>query len=268
MNRWWRSLSVRVRLTLWYVAAMVIVLAVYAVAVFVFVSRSVSRRSTTGCAATSPGRRRPWRPALAALIMPGRSRIAARTRKPLGAGLECDGRELLFDERRGDAPAAARDATPRRAATSHRLGATAGAPVRIMTRPRLCVPVRRGPAERLADRQPVGHLQVGAIGGTMRQQMRRAAHHPRAWTCRSASRSPASAATCWLAARSPPSSAWPCGRSTITAARLNDRLPVANPDDELGRLATVFNETLGRLERRSIRCGDSPPTSRTSCGRR
>jgi heavy metal sensor kinase len=35
---------------------------------------------------------------------------------------------------------------------------------------------------------------------------------------------------------------------TITAERLDDRLPVANPENEMGRLATVFNETLGRLE--------------------
>jgi signal transduction histidine kinase len=35
---------------------------------------------------------------------------------------------------------------------------------------------------------------------------------------------------------------------TITAASLSDRLPVDNPDDELGHLATVVNETLGRLE--------------------
>jgi signal transduction histidine kinase len=34
----------------------------------------------------------------------------------------------------------------------------------------------------------------------------------------------------------------------ITAERLSDRLPVDHPDDELGRLATVFNDTLGRLE--------------------
>jgi heavy metal sensor kinase len=34
----------------------------------------------------------------------------------------------------------------------------------------------------------------------------------------------------------------------INAERLNDRLPVDNPDDELGRLATVFNSTLTRLE--------------------
>jgi heavy metal sensor kinase len=35
---------------------------------------------------------------------------------------------------------------------------------------------------------------------------------------------------------------------SITADRLSDRLPVDNPDDELGRLAGVFNDTLGRLE--------------------
>jgi heavy metal sensor kinase len=34
----------------------------------------------------------------------------------------------------------------------------------------------------------------------------------------------------------------------ITAERLRERLPVENPEDELGRMATVFNETLTRLE--------------------
>jgi heavy metal sensor kinase len=34
----------------------------------------------------------------------------------------------------------------------------------------------------------------------------------------------------------------------ITAERLGERLPVDNPDDEMGRLASVFNQTLGRLE--------------------
>ena len=42
MMRWWRSHSVRVRLTLWYVAVMIVVLGVYAVGVYTFVSRSVS----------------------------------------------------------------------------------------------------------------------------------------------------------------------------------------------------------------------------------
>jgi heavy metal sensor kinase len=34
----------------------------------------------------------------------------------------------------------------------------------------------------------------------------------------------------------------------ITAERLSERLPVDHPEDELGRLSSVFNDTLGRLE--------------------
>jgi hypothetical protein len=34
----------------------------------------------------------------------------------------------------------------------------------------------------------------------------------------------------------------------ITAERLGERLPVVNPDDELGHLAAIFNETFTRLE--------------------
>ena len=34
----------------------------------------------------------------------------------------------------------------------------------------------------------------------------------------------------------------------ISAENLSERLPVANPDDEFGRLATVFNQAFGRLE--------------------
>ena len=43
MKRWWRSHSVRVQLTLWYVAAMTLVLAVYAGAILAYVSRSASQ---------------------------------------------------------------------------------------------------------------------------------------------------------------------------------------------------------------------------------
>ena len=49
---------------------------------------------------------------------------------------------------------------------------------------------------------------------------------------------------------------------TITAARLSDRLPIGNARDELGRLASVFNETLGRLEASFDRCGGSRQTCR------
>ena len=43
VRRWWRSHSVRVQLTLWYVAAMTLVLAVYAGAILAYVSRSASQ---------------------------------------------------------------------------------------------------------------------------------------------------------------------------------------------------------------------------------
>jgi hypothetical protein len=43
MMRWWRSHSVRVRLTLWFVATMVAVLGVYAAAIVTFVSRNASQ---------------------------------------------------------------------------------------------------------------------------------------------------------------------------------------------------------------------------------
>jgi heavy metal sensor kinase len=36
--------------------------------------------------------------------------------------------------------------------------------------------------------------------------------------------------------------------SRISVERLNDRLEIQNPDDELGRLGTVFNQTLERLQ--------------------
>ena len=42
MRRWWRSHSVRMQLTIWYLAAMIVVLGVYAALVFVFVSRNAS----------------------------------------------------------------------------------------------------------------------------------------------------------------------------------------------------------------------------------
>jgi len=54
----------------------------------------------------------------------------------------------------------------------------------------------------------------------------------------------------WLLARRSlaPLSAMAARAHEITAHSLTQRLPVSNPQDELGRLGTVFNETLRRLE--------------------
>jgi uncharacterized integral membrane protein (TIGR00701 family) len=43
MRQWWRRRRLRLRLTSWYVAAMIVVLAAYVAGVFVFVSRSMSQ---------------------------------------------------------------------------------------------------------------------------------------------------------------------------------------------------------------------------------
>ena len=41
---------------------------------------------------------------------------------------------------------------------------------------------------------------------------------------------------------------WRFGAATITASDLSERLPVDNPQDEFGHMATVFNDLLRRLE--------------------
>src|SRR5262249_38843635 len=50
-------------------------------------------------------------------------------------------------------------------------------------------------------------------------------------------------AVCWV-----PSGLWPGPGRRTPGESLGARLPVANPGDEFGRLATVFNETLARLD--------------------
>jgi heavy metal sensor kinase len=53
----------------------------------------------------------------------------------------------------------------------------------------------------------------------------------------------------WLAGKSlAPVDSMSTRAREIGASNLHQRLPVANPGDELGRLATAFNELLGRLE--------------------
>jgi heavy metal sensor kinase len=54
----------------------------------------------------------------------------------------------------------------------------------------------------------------------------------------------------WFAGRAlAPVEAMAARARAISAERLSERLPVPQPDDELGRLASVFNDTFARLER-------------------
>ncbi len=135
MRRWWRSHSVRVRLTLWYVVVMVVVLGVYAVGVYTFVSRGVSqalddrlRADFYWAAATvdeGPG----------GLVMPGpQVDLLLEQEAPWVQVWSDDGRELLLmngEAMRRPLPDTQRLAT--RGEDSIVSFQTAGAPMRVMT---------------------------------------------------------------------------------------------------------------------------------------
>ena len=232
MIRWWRSHSLRLRLTLWYVGAMMIVLAVYAVLVFTFVSRNASEaldrrlrgdfQWASAMVEETPGGGitwyedineeesfwlQVWSPSGGLLYQNSEAR-----RAPLDGS-----RELALGADDG------------LAALAHD-----GARVRVLS--------RRG----VIGAAPV-IIQVGRSEAPMREELWRLA-------LILAFGVPLAAAVAGLGGYTLARRALrPVERMTgrarlITAERLSDRLPVHNPDDEMGRLATVFNETLERLE--------------------
>ena len=234
MRRWWRSHSVRVRLTLWYVAAMVIVLGLYAALVVAFVSRNASE--------TLDGRLRgdfQWAAAMVEQTPEGgitwyESEDLPEEERPWLQVWSPDG-ELLyqnFEARRRPVPQA-RDLA-RLADDTLVVVDSEVAPVRVLT--------RRG---RIGSRPVV--IQVARSEATMRQELRQL-------VLIFALGLPIAVAVAGLGGYTLARRALqPVERMTerarsITAERLSDRLAVENPDDEMGRLATVFNETLGRLE--------------------
>ena len=231
MTRWWRSHNVRVRLTLWYVAAMVVVLTVYAMVVFAFVNRSVS--------ATFDGRLRgdfQWASAMVEQTPEGsitwyeditEEGFWLRVWSPDGELLYqnaeaarspvLESRELALraDESIADVP---HPLAPVRVLT--RRGQIGGTPVTIQVgRSEVAM---REELEQLALILALGLPLAVAVAGLGGYTLARRALLP---VERMADRA-----------------------RLITAERLSDRLPVENRDDEMGRLAVVFNETLGRLE--------------------
>ena len=238
MKRWWRSHSVRVRLTLWYVATIILVLGVYAAAVFLFVSQSASesleaqlRRDFQLAAATI------YRAPDGSLTWDEPEQIVPE-QDPLWVQVWTgDGRELLFRSAEavrlpvGGSQALAMHVPPQSVTL-------AGEPVatRILSR----VSGFRAGSERFV-------IQVGRSEGPMRADLRQLVFVLVVGL-------PLAVAVAGLGGYTLARRALlPVERMTeraqsITAERLGDRLPVDNPDDEMGRLAVVFNETLGRLQ--------------------
>jgi signal transduction histidine kinase len=249
VSRWWRSHSVRVRLTVWYVAVMVVVLAVYVVGVYVFVSRSVSqalderlRADFFWAAATvdegPDGRLITTAPQVDLLL---------EEEAPWVQVWSADGRELLYSS-----PEAMRRPMPETqtlATTDDRIVSfsSGGAPVRVMSgRSYVCPCVEDPRTLTLIGKRRVT-VQVARSEEAMRRQVRDlllvlVLGLPLAVGV-------AGLGGYVLARRAlAPIEEMADRAQSITAERLGDRLPVSNPENEMGRLATVFNETLSRLE--------------------
>jgi heavy metal sensor kinase len=230
-----RPRGIRVSLTLWYVAAIVIVLGIYAATIFGFVTRNLS-------AALDDRLRNDveWAVATADMNADGSLRWFEDDRN---GGMYSrwmqasrpDGRVIFRTgvAERNPIPghAQAFGAADERIDTSV---AESGDPVRVLTSPQI-----------ISDTPVV--IQVAAPEGPMRAEVRKL-------VAILALGLPLGVAVAgfggyFLARRAlAPVERMAERARTITAERLSDRLPVDNPDDEIGHLAGVFNETLGRLE--------------------
>ena len=235
---WWTAHSVRRKLTLWYVGAMIVVLAVYAAAVYSFVSRSLSqsldqqlRRDFQWAAATVYQTRE------GLFTWTDPQEIVAEEELPW-VQVWSDRGDLLFAnfeaERRripeARALALATDTTSDAPAVVN----TPGAPTRVLS--------RRGSI----GPQPVV-IQVARSEAAMRQSLSELLLVLALGLPIAVALAGLGGYTLARRALAPVERMTERARS-ITAERLSDRLPVTHPDDEMGRLATVFNETLGRLE--------------------
>jgi heavy metal sensor kinase len=240
VTRWWRSHSVRVRLTLWYLMAMILVLGVYDVAVFVFISRGLSetlnqqlRQDLYWVVASV------YQQPDGTFMLDEPESLIPEEVIPWVQVWSADGRRVLFRsseaQRRPvpqDAPIAAEGVTSL---------ANGAVPMRVLTR-RGDFLMRRGA---VTDAHVI--LQVARSEVPLRQQLSDL-------ILILVFGLPAAAAVAGfggyvLAKRAlAPVERMTDHARTITADRLHDRLPVHNPDDEMGQLALVFNATLGRLE--------------------
>ena len=237
MTRWWRSHSLRMRLTLWLGAAMVVVLGVYMAVIYAVVSRSVSQalnqqiRNDLGFAEAIVERQ----PDGTFSFMPD----GLLPEDDLWFQLWTDDARELLDRNL----VALRN--PLDSAQQLAAAATTGdnQVVSVAVPP---VPMRLLSQRTTISDVPVV-LQVGRSEAAMRRDLRDllfvlVVGLPLAVLV-------AGFGAYWLARRAlAPVERMAERARLITAERLGERLPVHNPDDEMGRLASVFNETLGRLE--------------------
>ena len=228
-----RPISVRVSLALWYVAALVVVLTVYATAVFIVVSRSnsmalddrlrddfqwaaeMAEQRPDGTltwfdGAKSDGQDSPW----------------LQVWSPAG--------RLLFRTR-----AAERSPLPESESLARR------AENRIVSVPTGWSALRVLSGRSTISGKPVV-LQVARSEAAMRRDLRNLGIVLVLGLPLGVAAAGLGGYSLARRALAPVDRMAERARS-ITAERLSDRLPIDNPNDELGRLASVFNETLSRL---------------------
>ena len=240
VGQWWRSHSVRMRLTLWYVAAMAVVLGVYVFAVYGFVNRRLSD-------ALDEQLRQDvyWVPASlfqtedGSLMLNEPEQLDPEAAVPWVQVWSADGSELRFR----NSEAARRPIPESQSIPTVGIVTipTDSVPMRVLTQRHSFV-AREGA---ISDERVV--IQVGRSEAPMRAQSRELLlilllGLPLALVV-------AGVGGYTVARRAlAPIERLTAHARTITAERLGERLPVDSPEDEMGRLAAVFNETLGRLE--------------------
>jgi len=216
--RWWRHRSIRVRLTLWYAAALSAALALYAGGVFAFLRHSLSGDLDRG------------------LYDDREVAEQMLERTPAGA---VGWRAEPEDDDDDDEVAAGRWLEVRSPEGTLLYARPSGIPADVR--------VRRLSAPYSVDGLPVV-IEVARSEEPLRRELHElllilGAGLPLAVAI-------AGVGGLFLARRA----LAPLGRMadrarTITAERLGERLSVENPGDELGQLAAVFNEAFSRLER-------------------
>ena len=230
-----RILTVRARLTLWNVSIMLLVLAVYAAGVYLFVQRSQSLALDERVRSDFSWASEMWeqRPDGSFAWFEGEM---GHQDSPWLTVWHPDGHPLYRTTFAAWHPI---EASPRLAAEglwAHRDRAGGPALYRVLSRPlRLAgQPVVIQVARSEAPMQP----RTRATGA--RSRARLAPGHARGRCRRILDGPPCAGARGAHGERA----------RSITADRLSERLPVDNPRDEFGRLASVFNDTLGRSRRR------------------
>lgn len=233
MMTWWRTRTIRVSLTLWYVAAMVIILGLYAAVVFVVVSRNLSNALDDSLHGDFQ-----WAARMAEVQPDGSLTWFG------GASADSDPPWLQVWEPGGNLLFRTEMAAVNPVPSSQALARDPSGRVVVVQQPGATLRVLSG-SSKIVGRPVV--IQVARSEVLMKREQKQLLLILLLGLPLGVAAAGFGGYSLARYALAPVNRMAECARS-ITAEQLGERLPVDNPRDELGRLATVFNDTLGRLE--------------------